>query len=52
MTLLSADPGTLRVQVLVHALGGLLVLLTATVLSVSNRGAGYETGVRQEEKQT
>jgi hypothetical protein len=34
MTLLSADPGTLRVQVLVHALGGLLVLLTATVLSV------------------
>ena len=34
LTLQSADAGMLRVQVLVHAVGGLLVLLTATVLSV------------------
>jgi hypothetical protein len=34
MTLLSANPGMLRVQVLVHALGGLFVLLIATVLSI------------------
>lgn len=34
MTLASADFGALRIQLLVHAAGGLLVLLTATALSV------------------
>jgi hypothetical protein len=34
MTLSNADPGALRIQLLVHAAGGLLVLLTATALSI------------------
>ena len=34
LTLSGADFGTLRIQLLVHAAGGLLVLLTATVLSI------------------
>jgi hypothetical protein len=34
MTLSNADPGALRIQLLVHAAGGSLVLLTATALSI------------------
>lgn len=33
-TILSADHGTLRTQMVVHAAGGLVILLVATVLSI------------------
>jgi hypothetical protein len=48
-TLASGDFGSLRTQLVVHAGGGLLVLLTATVLSVFKPWGKTQYGRRKQQ---